>query len=480
MMKTALDILRAISRGGKVDTIKNDSKPKLNLNSSTIRNKNEDVILRRKIGEERERRDEIIRACVQLLSHTLQSPSLCPAFLALDGLPVLLSFPYSVQGASLGLGGILQSLTDSPQLHSKNMLSFASSIVNQLLSQCYSGTRDISQKVQLLSPIFERSPLALYQALNSAVINPNLNPKDLDFSSLFVDIKQDKTEEKEGGKQEREGQKEEGEIEGKKERGSSTFLQTSDQKNNTPPTILSEANEREIRKGLIDSAINLIFARVVALCRDCTKDGDFVNDRDMNRGKNVPKSNSVEIDGDKKRSESPQSLLTDSLHLLAELLHCLPSRKDSLCLSRSLIKQAVCYIPDSNSATDHISGALKSASMIELLISTVLLPRPLLSPSPSYRSRPFPSSCMSAVVYLMSSLLSACSHFEEPIADMDESRNMAEREKRDREKKEGEEETMDIVTALFLALISGFETILKIGKSQSTILFKCLILSPYH
>ena len=419
---------------------------------------------------------EAYRTCLQVIVHAVHDPSLAVLFCSLSGLETVLALP-PVPGGPLAVVDILHSCTDSPRTISQRMAAVAVVIIQKsilLTSKC--GPHRLPFQVGVLSPMIPREPLIAYQVirdmLNARTVSANKDislPLCGQFESC-VDgcekIKLSKVTQvsnevptlppSDSALQGITGLTEAVISTNSKVTELSDPLPVNNYKESDTPFAYSNATPTDTTH-----ITRLLLSRIDSLCSLCVSGTTSSEKLENNTGLPSSMGRRVCVPWLGKGAEEVigtgvEGQLIDCLNILADLLHCMPSRSSSISLGRECVGQEVVEgavgaavegavegavggpYTWSNSILES-SGARISGSLINYLIQTILLSSctPSITPSSSSSSSTsssstssssssssslipciagvasnelgvdgFSSKCQTAVVYLLCSLLS--------------------------------------------------------------------------
>jgi hypothetical protein len=362
------------------------------------------------LSREAEFTDEAYRVCLQLLTHTLHDFSLAPLFCSLSGLEVLLALP-PIPGGPVAIIDIIHSCLDSHSTLAARMMKVARVIIEKKVrpharTQVPGVTTLRYNKVQLLWPIIAREPLIAYQAIKDVIksmkpltplslpvpgpgpvsVSPTNTPSTLPLpptsSALLLPplptsmdptgpislISSDIPVE---------AQKEAATV--SDSTGVACPIEAMEEGVTGEAIVCPEEQEEEEPFLYSDSAAatpahvtHLLFSRIKDLCAACVEGGPL-------RGDGVKISGDVSLEDGENRAKirkENEDRLTDSLHFLAELLHCSPSRSFSLNLGRDSVEEPK---GDVQEGIPIRSTHTESRSIVQLLVQTIILPAPVIA-----------------------------------------------------------------------------------------------------
>ena len=221
-------------------------------------------------GDHRIFMDEASRACLQLLSRTVHDRHLASVFCTFNGPETILALQHSTPGGILAIVDILLSCVDSPLMLSQRMTAAATDIIDSIVSVCYPFSRGITANVPQLTCL---APAIIREPITAYLAIKNAL------------IKKQITP-------------------GHPLKYNRCIMDC------CYPPVVANTVYSAIRACPLNHIIDLLFLRVKCTYVDCVK---------YNR---VPGG-----------TEGYQCLLINCLHTLAELLHSLPCKEDSLRLA---------------------------------------------------------------------------------------------------------------------------------------------------
>ena len=395
---------------------------------------------------------EAYRTSLQLIVHTVHDPTLATLFCSLSGLETVLALP-PVPGGPLAVVDILRSCADSPLTISQRMAAVAVVVMQKTIIPTNKGGRSRAslEKIGTLSPMIPREPLIAYQVMRDMLKSKAVSedneielPLCIQFEGCVMGCK------RMNPKQEI---KESTELPSLPlsdsvvkvipcvtEAVEASDIEVAELSAASPEGITAELRARFAYSSAtaVDTAhiIRLLFSRIDSLCSLCIS-GTMSSE---NQGNCIAPSLSIGrrvcVAWQGKGAEEVvgtgvEGQLTDCLNILADLLHCLPSRSSSISMGRECVGQGVEEGAGLYTWSIKIlesSGVKITGSLVNYLVQTILLPSRASSSStsssfPSSSSTPLPPDisgvvnselgddgfspeCQTAVVYLLCSLLS--------------------------------------------------------------------------
>ena len=409
------------------------------------------------LSREVEFTNEAYRVCLQLLTHTLHDFSLAPLYCSLSGLEVLLALP-PIPGGPVAIVDIIHSCLDSHSALAARMMKVARVIIEKKVkpharTQVPGVTNLRYNKVGLLWPIIAREPLIAFQAIKDVLksmkpqtplpepvpvsvsptttpstpplpptsVTPSLPPLPPSIDSTGPTTLPSSDTLKESQKDEV--------ILSDPSAVAVACPVVAGEEGITGETVPCQEEEPFVYS---DSAAvtpahvtNLLFSRIKALCAACVGGGPGNGDGVKPSGDVSPKDREERA---KMRIEN-EDRLTDSVHFLAELVHCSPSRSFALNLGRDSVEAPKGAEEEGISPPQ--STHTESRSIVQLLIQTIMLPAPSTATVPALSTSTeaavvmtfdqgegdgegegeaqlaaFNTPCQAAVVHLLRSLLS--------------------------------------------------------------------------
>jgi hypothetical protein len=390
---------------------------------------------------------EAYRTCLQLIVHTVHDPTLAALFCSLSGLETVLALP-PVPGGPLAVVDILHSCADSPRTISQRMAAVAVVVIQKtIIPTNRSGRSRMSlEKIGALSPMIPREPLIAYQVmrdiLKAKIVSEDNEiglPLCLQFEGCVTGCKRIDPKQVTEGWIELPSLSPSDLVVGVMpcvtEAVEASNVEVAESSAASPAGIAAELGARFAYSTAtaVDTAhiIRLLFSRIDSLCSLCVS-GTLSSE---NQGNCIAPSLSigrrvcVALQGkgaEKVVGTGVEGQLTDCLNILADLLHCMPSRSSSISLGRECVGQGAVEGAGQYTCSSNILESCDvkiSGSLVNYLVQTILLPSRASSSSFPSSSTPlspdtsevvnselgddgFSPECQTAVVYLLCSLLS--------------------------------------------------------------------------
>ena len=267
-------------------------------------------------------RSESSKACLQLLCHTLHDRHLASLFCSLNGPETVLSLPYSNPGAPSAIVDMLVSCVDSPLLLSKRIIAASSTVISSILRHI--GTpKSLTNKMPKMASLL---PAIIREPVSAylAMKDALMLKQQQPGHLLYVDRLRDIN------------------------------------CRNIPEPLTTYSESRAAAPDLIT---DIIFSKIKELYSDC-----------------------LECNGLECERRIFQDRISDCLHIIADLLHCLPSREDSLrlasrCVGNSsgnedcIINQPTsdgCIEDDFNRPEE--TGSVTAVPLVQFLLMSILVP----------------------------------------------------------------------------------------------------------
>ena len=423
---------------------------------------------------------EAYRACLQLLVHSLHDFSLAALFVSIGGLEGILALP-SVFGGPVAVAAILHSCLDSPLDVSNRMQTAASLLVGLVMrsSQRGANNRSFLGKIGLLSPLIAREPLLAYQAMQKALKRSPSAPSEpvTEMSSageplvgksaqeLVAESAVAATATTESSSSvsalpsiaSQDGAVEMSDV--LTEQRIITADKEAPSPSPTPQDLETPFAYSSSSAAALHDVTSLLFTRIEELCATCIESRGTAADILINPtltstpskdGKDVTAESESDAHAGAEFSTAEHQL-SDCLHVLADLLHCSPSRIASLDLAYACVSDMTKEARKSKSrsgggideiesiGTDTVTVTVaeeSKMSLVQFLVHTVLLPPTPLSINKisstgegqnisEVSSRPFSPSCQAAVVHVLCSLLSVAVSAPTPTLTQEDSASLS-------------------------------------------------------